>query len=51
MEKSNLPPEPMHPGKLTDENIRRIFAGADDLGDDRHGDACAQRTEEVGDSH
>ena len=31
MEKPNLPPKPMYPGKMTDENIRRIFEGADDF--------------------
>lgn len=31
MEKSTPRPEPMYPGKVTDENIRKIFAGAADF--------------------
>ena len=31
MEQYTLRPEPMYPGKMTDENIRRIFEGAADF--------------------
>ena len=31
MEKPTPRPEPMYPGKVTDENIRKIFAGAADF--------------------